>query len=90
VAHKELPSELANSPAIPLSAGSRADVEAALRSLRAVMNAIESHYQKRQTSYENTIGSMSGASALLHYLRMGKEAQDEIERARGYRRKPDG
>jgi hypothetical protein len=75
-AHREL-SHAANSSANALAPGSRASVEDALASAGTLMNLLELEYQQSTIGYEHAWGSENGALALLEYLALGLQADDE-------------
>jgi hypothetical protein len=54
---------------------SRAEIEAALTAIRAVLNRLESHYWQSPTAYEH-FAAAGGADSLLHYLRRGHRAEE--------------
>jgi AbiU2 len=74
IAHLDLELALRNVPVEPLPEATRANVEAALASLRAVMGRIERAYCKSSTAYAK---SPWGAQTLLYYVRGGVLRENE-------------
>ncbi|MCZ7649452.1 MAG: hypothetical protein M5U26_30045 [Planctomycetota bacterium] len=74
LAHRDL--DLALDRAQPLEGASRAHVETALLSIRAVMNRIAHHYWKSETVYERFFAEGCDAESLLHYLAAGVRAEE--------------
>jgi AbiU2 len=67
---------------------SRADVEAALGAVRAVLDRLEVHYWKRETGgYQHFFSNGGDADSLLYYLRKGVQAE-ERRRERILQEKP--
>lgn len=82
LAHKDLALSLVDS-ADPLPGISRADVEITLRTIRAVLNRMETHYWASETAYEHFITGGGDADCLMHYLQKGVAAEKKrIERLR--------
>jgi hypothetical protein len=54
----------------------RAEIEAALSAIRAVLNRLESHYWQSPTAYEH-FSATGGADSLLYYLRKGVRAEEQ-------------
>jgi len=73
LAHRDL--DLALDRAHPLEGASRGHVEAALLSIRAVMNRIARHYWDSETVYERFFADGRDAESLLHYLTAGVLAE---------------
>jgi hypothetical protein len=61
----------------PLEGASRQDIECALAGIRGVMNTVLRHHKDATVAYEHSIPVIGDASALLHYVRRGREAEDE-------------
>lgn len=49
-------------------------IDAALRTLRELLNEVESHYFSSSNSYEEPYLGAGNATALLHYLKKGRQA----------------
>ena len=77
IAHRDLKLALAStSDPIP-GAPSRAEIEAALHAIRAVLHRIEAHYRQPETAYQYVIPAGGDADALVHYLREGFRAEEQ-------------
>jgi AbiU2 len=75
IAHRDLKLALEQSTT-PLAGASRADVNKALKSIAAVLNALDGHYFQSETRYD--LGaSIGGATSLLHVLGEGSRARAE-------------
>jgi len=75
IAHRDLKLAL-EQPTTPLAAGSRADVNRALKSIAAVLNALDVHYFQSETRFD--LGApIGGAISLLHVLGEGSRARAE-------------
>jgi hypothetical protein len=82
IAHRDLALAVATG-ADPLPGISRADVEAALESVRAVLHAIEGHYFDSETAYQHFIASGGEAGSLTYYIKAGLRAEEKrLERFR--------
>jgi len=68
IAHRSL-SKAANPLSEPLEIATREKVDSALKSIRRVMNALESHFNDSETQYDQTQAAAGGAAALLSCLR---------------------
>lgn len=55
---------------------SRADVEAALNAVRAVLNRLERHYWQSEVGYQYFIASGGDADSLVYYLLNGVRAEE--------------
>jgi hypothetical protein len=66
---------------------SRADVEAALRAIRAVLHRLETHYWQTATAYERFLPAGGDADGLVSYLLKGVRA-DERQMERFIQGKP--
>jgi hypothetical protein len=72
IAHRDLKLAL-EQPTTPLAEGSRADVNKALKSIAAVLSALEAHYFQSETRFD--LGSsIGGVISLLHVLGEGSRA----------------
>ena len=74
IAHRDLKLVL-EQPTTPLAAGSRAQVNEALKAIANVMNALDGHYFKSETRYD-LVGPLGGAVSLLYVLDEGLRAQE--------------
>jgi hypothetical protein len=54
---------------------SRAEIEAALGAIRAILTRLESHYWQSPTAYYD-FAAVGGADSLLYYLRKGARAEE--------------
>ena len=73
IAHRDF--RHAQDPAArPLAPASRASIEAALQSVREVMQIPEDHFRDAKVSYEHVIRAPGGAWDLLYHLESGLEA----------------
>jgi AbiU2 len=82
LAHRDLALALATS-SDPLPGVSRADIEATLRAIRAVLNRLEMQYWQSETAYQPFIVSGGEADSVVQYLLMGVRAeQRHMERLR--------
>lgn len=80
IAHRDLNLALDDQPAVPLAEGSRQQVNAALKAIADVMNAVQKHYLDGCTVYD-AAALHNGAVTLLYLLRDGlKEKQARAER----------
>jgi hypothetical protein len=77
-AHYALELALNESSATSLKAVTKETVEAGLKSLADVLNAIESHYFKSGTSFDAVV-SLNGATKLLYVLGDGVKQQQKRE-----------
>jgi hypothetical protein len=68
IAHSDLATKLI-SRATPLSGPSREEIEAALKALRNVMNAVELHYTESQIAYEHFVMNQDGEHLILALAR---------------------
>jgi hypothetical protein len=78
IAHRDLKLAL-EQPTTPLAEGSRADVNKALKSIAAVLNALDGHYFQSETRFDLG-GSIGGAISLLYVLGEGSRARAEKEK----------
>lgn len=77
IAHRDLSLAL-EQPTEPLMPASRASVNAALKSLDSVLNAIAQAYLETTTVFEFAQDPVAGgATSMLHYLRAGHTAEKE-------------
>jgi hypothetical protein len=77
LAHRDLMLAL-NRPTEPLAAASRTRVNSALSALGEVLNFLSDHYLKSTTAFEFAAEpTAGGASTLLYYLRVGKNAEHQ-------------
>lgn len=77
LAHRDLMLAL-NRPTEPLAAASRIHVNSALSALGEVLNFLSDHYLKSTTAFEYAAEpTAGGASTLLYYLRVGKNAEHQ-------------
>jgi hypothetical protein len=76
IAHRDLAVAMATA-SDPLPGISRADVEAALASVRAVMHQVELHYFESQTAYEHFIANGRDAGSLVYCLKAGLRADEQ-------------
>jgi len=74
LAHRDLSLALATS-SDPLPGISRADVEAALAAVRAVVLRLESHYWNSETQYAQFVSSGGDANSLITFLQSGIQAR---------------
>jgi AbiU2 len=73
IAHRDLKLAL-EQPTIPLAEGSRAGVNKALRSMSAVLNALDGYYFQSETRFD--LGApIGGAVSLLYVLGIGSRAR---------------
>jgi hypothetical protein len=75
LAHRDLQHAL-NPSENPLLQANRSLVEDALRRLADLLNVIELHYENSTTTFDRII-VYSGAEELLHYLALGRDANQE-------------
>jgi len=88
IAHRDLRLALKQG-ATPLAGASRQGVRKAVDAITAVLGAVEGHYCKATTAYEHA-SQLGNAEALLHVLRDGIEAREELHgRLRTGQTKPD-
>jgi AbiU2 len=78
-AHHDLALATGDEEATPLEVATREKVNAALQSLADVMNAVERHYFKGETSFD-AIAAHNGAATLLHVLGDGLKQKDRREK----------
>jgi len=76
IAHRDLHLALKQG-ATPLAGASRQGVKDAIGAITAVLGAVETHYCKVTTAYEH-VSHLGNAEALLHVLRHGVEAREEL------------
>jgi hypothetical protein len=76
LAHRDLEISLASSGE-PLSGVSRAEIEDALASIRAVLNRLSRHYMGSETNYRLVIAYGRDADSLVDYLRLGIRAEEK-------------
>jgi len=76
LAHRDLDLALATS-ADPLPGVSRADIEEALKSIRAVLNRLSMHYMDSETAYQLVITHGREADSLVYYLLLGLRTQEK-------------
>lgn len=74
LAHRDLAVALATAED-PLPGISRADVEAALAALRAVLKKLEGHYLDAEVDYQEVLTNLGDADSLVHYLSKGLNAE---------------
>lgn len=74
LAHRDLAVALATAED-PLPGISRADVEAALAALRAVLKKLEGHYLDEEVDYQNVLTNLDDADSLVYYLSKGLKAE---------------
>jgi hypothetical protein len=72
----------------PLKPASRASTEAALESLRDLMNLVDHHFGGDGIQYEHSIEPLGGAGSLLLYLDGGLEAEQHRRETRDFRWRP--
>ncbi len=77
IAHRDLKIALEEATT-PLAEASRAQVNAALKALENVLNAVETHYYDSSTAYD-FVSQLGGAVNLLYVLDDGLEAQAKRE-----------
>jgi hypothetical protein len=76
LAHRDLAVALATT-SDPIPSVSRADIEAALRGVRAVLDRLEAHYwQRGPTAYQHSIPAGGDPELLAHYLQEGVRAEE--------------
>ena len=56
---------------------SRADIEAALRAVRTVLNRLEAHYWQSETGYQHFFSHGGDAESLVRYLWKGFQAEEQ-------------
>lgn len=78
IAHRDLKLALRDG-AKPLAPASRRGVKDAIAAIVATLGAVEQHYRKSETLYEH-VSQLGDAVALLHVLRNGIEAREELLR----------
>jgi hypothetical protein len=76
LAHRDLAIAMA-STTDPLPGISRADVEDALASMRAMLNRLAGHYWGSKTDYQCVITSGRDADSLVYYLQLGLRAEEQ-------------
>ncbi len=76
LAHRDLALSLASS-ADPLPGVSRAEIEEALASIRAVLNRLSKHYMGSETAYHLIITHGRDADSLVQYLHLGLRAEEK-------------
>jgi hypothetical protein len=78
IAHRDLKLAL-EQPTAPLAEGSRADVNKALRSISAILNALDGHYFQSETRFDMA-APIGGAISLLYVLGIGSRARAEKQK----------
>lgn len=64
-------------PSDPLPGISRAEVETAFVSIRAVLNRLSAYYLASEVDYKLVINSGRDADSLVYYLRLGLQAEEQ-------------
>ena len=82
LAHTELPG-VGKQSAESLTSGSRQQVEDALASMRAILNAVLWHYERTTFGYEHFEQGPGGVLCMLEHLKRGIEAQRQEFRNAG-------
>jgi hypothetical protein len=75
IAHNDLDLALGDPRAVPLAPASRRAVNEALKSIAALLNAVEMHYKKSTVVYE--LHPLGNAESLLYVLRDGLTAEEK-------------
>jgi hypothetical protein len=76
LAHRDLAIAMA-SLTDPLPGISRADIEGALASIRAMLNRVAGYYWNSKTDYQCVITSGRDADSLVYYLQLGLRAEEQ-------------
>jgi len=73
-AHNELPASVTGQPVAPFPHADWKSFDDAVASITAVMNAVSLHYCDSSTLYDGAEDLPGGVGALLHFLRLGRDA----------------
>jgi hypothetical protein len=76
LAHRDLALALASAKD-PLPGISRADIEAAMLSIRTLLNRLSGHYIDSEVLYQLLITNGGGADSLVYYLQQGLRSQEK-------------
>ncbi|MGE5111389.1 MAG: hypothetical protein ACM3JB_11065 [Acidobacteriaceae bacterium] len=88
IAHNDLELALGDPHAVPLASASRRAVNEALKSIAALLNAVEMHFKNSTVMYE--LHPLGNAESLLYVLRDGLRAEEKRhERLRSGRYDPE-
>lgn len=89
IAHRDLSLAL-ETTAMPLKPASRAQVNEALKSIAAVLNAVDAAYFDSETAFDMGGSSVAGAASLLYVIHDGLKRQAErMERLKRGEYQPD-
>jgi len=75
IAHRDLALAMETPDYKPLEGASGENVECALAAIRDVMNTVLLHFKESVVGYEHGIPAMGDAEALLHYVKLGLQAE---------------
>lgn len=77
IAHRDLALATKTEGYKPLEDAPRENVECALSGIRGVMNTVLRRFEDSVVGYEHSIPLLGDADALLHYVKRGKQAEQE-------------
>lgn len=77
IAHRDLALATRTPGYKPLENAPRQKVDCALAGIRDVMNTVLRHFKDSVVGYEHSIPAIGDADNLLHYMKRGKEAEQE-------------
>ena len=83
LAHTELPAALKGAPAVPLPRAAWHDIEYAIESISAVMDAVQLHYCGSTTLHGAATALSGGVGSLIYFLEIGLEADRERRKKLG-------
>lgn len=77
LAHRDLALAMKAVDERPLETATRERVEHVLVEIRSVMNTVLVYFKESLVRYELTIGALGDVDSLLHYLKLGQQAEQE-------------